>query len=69
MKKIKCSICKETIMPDYNGWDGGHNAEPINSGICCGSCNTRVVTPTRIMLYVKDKEKREVTNDQKEESK
>ena len=48
----KCSICKQTIQPDFNGWDGGHNAEPINSGRCCGMCNDYVVTPRRISDYV-----------------
>ena len=53
IKKAKCSICSETIIPDLDGWDGGHNAEPINSGKCCGFCNSRIVTPTRIVLYYK----------------
>ena len=44
----KCSICKQTINPDPNGWDGGHNAEPINNGRCCGICNDLVVTPKRL---------------------
>ena len=44
----KCSICKQPINPDPSGWDGGHNAEPINSGICCGMCNDMVVIPRRI---------------------
>ena len=51
MKKTKCSICEEIISPDLDGWDGGHNAEPINSGKCCGFCNTRIVLPTRIVLH------------------
>ena len=41
-------------MPDLDGWDGGHNAEPINSGKCCGFCNVRIVTPTRIVLCYKE---------------
>ena len=47
----KCSICKQTIQPDPSGWDGGHNAEPINRGRCCGMCNDLVVTPRRISDY------------------
>ena len=48
-------------MPDLDGWDGGHNAEPINSGKCCGFCNARIVTPTRIVLcYKKEYPKGEV---------
>ena len=54
MKKTttKCSICKQPIQPDISGWDGGHNAEPINSGRCCGMCNDYVVTPRRISEYL-----------------
>ncbi len=39
-----CSINKEH---KYTSW--GHNAEPVNSGRCCDSCNNRVVIPARIM--------------------
>ena len=35
---MKCSICKNTINDKY-----GHNAQPINDGICCDDCNTLVV--------------------------
>ena len=48
----QCSICKQTIQPDLSGWDGGHNAEPINSGRCCEMCNDEVVTPKRISQYI-----------------
>ena len=48
----KCSICKESIQPDFNGWDGGHNAQPITNGICCGMCNDMFVTPRRISEYL-----------------
>jgi len=67
MKKTKCSICEDVIIPDPDGWNGGHNAEPVNSGRCCSTCNTRVVTPTRIVLYLKNKEKRGTNNGQKKE--
>ena len=33
-------------------WDQGHNAEPINDGRCCTSCNYSVVTPTRLKLAI-----------------
>ena len=66
MEKTKCSICEDVIIPDPDGWNGGHNAEPVNSGRCCGTCNTRVVTPTRIVLYLKNKEKRGTNNGQKQ---
>ena len=35
---MKCSICKEDSNHQY-----GHNAQPINDGICCDDCNTLVV--------------------------
>ena len=63
----KCSICGDDILPELiSGWDKGHNAEPINEGQCCSMCNDTVVTPQRIMLYFKDKQKREITDEQKE---
>ena len=46
---MKCVICKGKITPDANGWDGGHNAEPVKKGQCCGECNHTVVTPIRII--------------------
>ena len=49
----KCSICKQTMQPDFSGWSDGHNAEPINNGRCCGMCNDMVVTPRRISEYMK----------------
>ena len=61
----KCSICGDDILPELiSGWDKGHNAEPINEGQCCSMCNDTVVIPQRIMLYFKDKQKREITNEQ-----
>jgi len=43
----KCSICKQDILPDLCGWTGGHNAQPVNNGRCCGDCNSSVVIPRR----------------------
>ena len=40
---MKCEICSTEIKPDPDGWDGGHNAEPIIEGRCCGSCNKIVM--------------------------
>ena len=45
---LTCSICGNTILPDRNGWSGGHNAQPINDGRCCGDCNAHVVVPARL---------------------
>lgn len=47
-EKIKCSICRELIKPDMNGWNQGNNAEPVNNGRCCNDCNATVVIPERI---------------------
>tara|TARA_R100000700_G_C3178959_1_gene155027 strand:- start:5001 stop:5240 length:240 start_codon:yes stop_codon:yes gene_type:complete len=46
-----CSICDSKIMPDFIGWAGGHNAEPVNDGRCCTSCNESIVTPVRLYEY------------------
>ena len=48
---MKCIICKEKITPDPDGWSGGHNAEPIAEGRCCGDCNWGLVTPARLMEF------------------
>ena len=45
---MDCSICNLEIPVQVNGWDQGHNAEPVTDGRCCGSCNASVVLPTRI---------------------
>ena len=42
MKTFNCSICN-TLSEGY-----GNNAEPVNSGRCCDSCNLKVVIPVRI---------------------
>lgn len=36
-EKHICSICKK----EYTG--GGNNAEPINHGRCCDTCNIKVI--------------------------
>jgi len=63
MKKVtlNCSICKEKIdeqiIKNTNKvyWTEGHNAEPINDGRCCTSCNNAVVMPYRILKSVMPK--------------
>ena len=47
-----CVICKGNIMPDPNGWAGGHNAQPVANGQCCGACNSYSVIPARINEYL-----------------
>ena len=29
---MKCVICSRRITTDPDGWDGGHNAEPVAKG-------------------------------------
>ena len=43
-----CSICEEVITADPYGWKGGCNAQPINNGTCCHSCDMNVVLPARL---------------------
>ena len=40
---MNCSICKDKINGKY-----GHNAQPINNGRCCDTCNLIYVIPQRI---------------------
>ena len=47
----KCTICFNDIGVDDNGWDGGHNAQPINDGRCCNACNEEVVIKARLQIY------------------
>ena len=44
---MMCVICSQRISTDFNGWNGGHNAEPIAKGKCCESCN-EIVTIRRL---------------------
>lgn len=37
MKNIKCCICGENIK----GY--GHTSLPLKDGICCDSCNSKVI--------------------------
>ena len=46
--KVICIICELPIDADPDGWDGGHNAEPIATGQCCGKCNDTVVISARL---------------------
>ena len=43
--KMICSICDDVIEDGF-----GNNAEPINSGRCCDTCNIEYVIPKRIRL-------------------
>ena len=57
MKTVICSICNEQITSNLNGWDGGHNANPINEGRCCGVCNDLEVVPARLEAWAEYKKK------------
>ena len=48
---MKCVICNEKITADPNGWEGGCNAEPVESGQCCYNCDMNVVLPARLAQY------------------
>lgn len=43
-----CSICQMPIDVIGSDWTDGHNAEPVNSGRCCSTCNAVVVIPARL---------------------
>ena len=65
----KCSICKQDITPEPNGWAGGCNAWPINDGICCKACDDEVVLPARIaQYYAKVKEQKKEKTDEEMDS-
>jgi len=49
---MKCSICARDIDLIGGSWTKGHNAEPVNDGRCCTSCNNEVVIPRRL-AYLK----------------
>jgi|ETNvirnome_2_130_1030620.scaffolds.fasta_scaffold01509_15 hypothetical protein len=50
---MKCSICQLEIEAEaISGWDKGHNAQPVNDGRCCTSCNDNIVIPARINQHV-----------------
>ena len=48
----KCVICNEKITADPFGYEGGCNAEPVASGICCYKCDIDVVLAARLIQHV-----------------
>ena len=50
---MECVICKEKITADPFGWEGGCNAEPVESGQCCHPCDINIVLPSRLAQYGK----------------
>ena len=51
---MECSICKGEIGVTSFGWDQGNNAEPVNDGRCCDTCDATVVIPKRIGMILRD---------------
>lgn len=53
-----CCLCEQPIKVDSNGWDGGHNPEPLRpitgypdageEARCCEDCNNTKVIPARM---------------------
>ena len=41
-----CSICEITKINEFG--TSSHNAQPINDGRCCDTCNLMYVIPQRI---------------------
>jgi hypothetical protein len=53
---LKCSICGGDIeVQTLSGWADGHNAQPINDGRCCDSCNSTVVITARLANLARGK--------------
>lgn len=46
---MKCVLCEEKVDVQDNGWDKGHNANPVSEGRCCTDCNYTVVVPARLV--------------------
>ena len=57
---MQCSICSGPIdehRHPHTGeiyWTEGHNAEPVNDGRCCTSCNENVVMRARLQKIFPD---------------
>ena len=43
-----CSICDIAKIDEFG--INSHNAEPVNSGRCCDTCNMMYVIPTRVKM-------------------
>tara|TARA_R110002020_G_C16061996_1_gene755530 strand:- start:521 stop:790 length:270 start_codon:yes stop_codon:yes gene_type:complete len=56
---MKCSICEGEIEEKKNirgevFWDGGNNAQPVNNGRCCDTCDCFIVIPARMGISKED---------------
>ena len=48
---MKCSICGKKIEAKGT-WKEGNNAQPINDGRCCDTCNATKVLPERLKRVI-----------------
>ena len=53
-----CVLCNGPILADPDGWAGGHNAQPVATGKCCGPCNRIIVEPAQMRQAIKNLDKR-----------
>lgn len=58
-KELKCSICGKPILSDPSEWEHGNDADPVNDGRCCTTCDWEVVIPARIRQMFATKKKQE----------
>ena len=49
-----CVICGEEILPNWFGYAGGNNAQPVADGRCCDHCNDAVVIPERVRRVIEN---------------
>jgi hypothetical protein len=56
----KCSICLRRFTEWVN------NAEPVNSGICCDTCNSIVVIPARFSFAFQNKKGEDIDTQKSE---
>jgi len=66
---MKCSICSNDIEVKRSEtgeiiWDQGNNADPVNDGRCCDTCNWTVVIPRRLTRVKEKTAKLEATADE-----
>ena len=54
-----CTLCNDNIEPQRTPsgevfWTEGHNAQPLDDGRCCDTCNSIKVIPARIASRMKN---------------
>lgn len=56
----RCSICGGPLaigLDLITGWLHGANAQPVNDGRCCRTCDETIVIPTRIKTILDQRRK------------